>query len=68
MLELLQQARDARVSLDRIVVASSSGGTQAGLVIGKELAQADLTVMGIDVDGEPDTLLAMVQSIAKEAL
>jgi 1-aminocyclopropane-1-carboxylate deaminase/D-cysteine desulfhydrase-like pyridoxal-dependent ACC family enzyme len=62
----VQQARDARISLDRIVVANSSGGTQAGLVIGKELAQTDLTIMGIDVDGDPETLLAMVQSIVKE--
>jgi len=66
MLELLQQAKDSRLSFGKIVVASASGGTQAGLVIGKELAQADLTVMGIDVDGDPDTLLAIVQSIAKE--
>lgn len=65
MLELLQQAKDSRLSFDKIVVASSSGGTQAGLVVGKVLAQTDLTVMGIDVDGDPDTLLAIVQSIAK---
>ncbi len=66
MLELLQQARDSRLSFDRIVVASSSGGTQAGLVVGKELAQADVAVMGVDVDGEPDAVLAMVQSVAGE--
>ena len=48
------------------MVANSSGGTPAGLVIGKELAQTDLTIMGIDVGGDPETLLAMVQSIAKE--
>lgn len=66
MLELLQQAKDSRLSFDKIVVASASGGTQAGLIVGKELAQADLTVVGIDVGGDPDALLAMVQSIATE--
>jgi L-cysteate sulfo-lyase len=66
MLELLQQARDLRLSFDKIVVASASGGTQAGLVVGRELAQADLSVMGIDVEGDPDDLQATVQSIAGE--
>ncbi len=66
MLELLQQAKDSRLSFDKIVVASSSGGTQAGLVVGKVLAQSDVAVMGIDVNGDPDALLAIVQSIAKE--
>jgi L-cysteate sulfo-lyase len=64
--ELLQQARDAGLSIDRIVVASASGGTQAGLVVGKELAGADLSVIGIDVDGEWETLMASVQSIAQD--
>jgi L-cysteate sulfo-lyase len=66
MLELLQQAGSFRLSFDRVVAASSSAGTQAGLVIGKELAQADVAVTGIDVDGDPGTLLAQVQSIAKD--
>lgn len=66
MLELLQQAKDLHLSIDRIAVASASGGTQAGLVVGRELAQADVDVMGIDVDGDPDGLLAMVQSVAGE--
>jgi L-cysteate sulfo-lyase len=66
MIELLQQDKDLGLAFDRMVVASSSGGTQAGLVVGRELAQADVAVMGIDVDGEPDELLAMVQSVAEE--
>jgi len=66
MLELLQQASDLRLSFDRIVAASSSGGTLAGLAIGRELAQADVSIMGVDVDGDPDTLLATVQSIAQQ--
>jgi D-cysteine desulfhydrase family pyridoxal phosphate-dependent enzyme len=64
--ELLRQAKDARLHVDRIVVASSSGGTQAGLVTGRALAQADVAITGIDVDGEPEILLAKVQSIASE--
>jgi L-cysteate sulfo-lyase len=66
MLELLQQADALRISPDKIVVASSSGGTQAGLVVGKALTQSDPTIIGMDVDGDPDTLLATVQSIAQD--
>ncbi len=64
MFELLQQAKDLGLSIDRIVAASSSGGTQAGLLVGREMLQADLAVMGIDADDDPEPLLAMVQSIA----
>ena len=66
MPELLQQAKDLGIGIDRIVVASSSGGTQAGLVVGRALAQADVSILGVDVDGEPDELLAMVQSVARD--
>ena len=66
MLELLQQARGLGLSIDRIVAASSSGGTQAGLVVGRALAQSDVAVLGVDVDGEPDELLAEVRSIARD--
>jgi len=66
MLELLQQARDLGITIDRIVVASSSGGTQAGLIVGRALAEADVPILGVDVDGEPDELLAMVQSVARD--
>src|SRR5207302_4526011 len=65
MRELLEQTKAAGLSIDRIVIASSSGGTQAGLITGKELAQSDVAVTGIDVDGDPDGLLATVRSIAE---
>src|SRR5262249_54327827 len=48
------------------VAASSSGGTQAGLVVGRELAQSNIPVLGVDIDGEPDELLAAVRSIARD--
>src|SRR5262249_28637204 len=66
MQEVLQRARGLGLSIDRIVVASSSGGTQAGLVVGRALAQSDVAVLGVDVDGEPDELLAEVRSIARD--
>ena len=64
-LELLQQAKEAGIAIDRVLFASSSGGTQAGLVVGMALADARLQVLGIDIDGEADTLAATIRKVAE---
>ena len=48
----------------RVLFASSSGGTQAGLVVGMALADASTQVLGIDIENEADALLAEVRKIA----
>jgi L-cysteate sulfo-lyase len=62
--ELQQQAKEASIAIDRIVTASSSGGTQAGLLVGKALTLAPWRISGIDVDGDADTMVAEVGRIA----
>jgi D-cysteine desulfhydrase family pyridoxal phosphate-dependent enzyme len=66
MLELREQATAQRLSIDRIVVASSSGGTQAGLGVGASLAIIAPPVIGIDVDGKSSELQAQLATIAAE--
>ncbi|MBA4379860.1 MAG: D-cysteine desulfhydrase family protein [Anaerolinea sp.] len=57
MQELVQQMKDlAGLGLDWIVFASSSGGTQAGLVLGARLFGFGGKVLGISVD-EPREVL-----------
>lgn len=51
---------------DWIVFASSSGGTQAGLVLGAKRANYDGKVLGISVDGSADALKALVTPLATE--
>jgi L-cysteate sulfo-lyase len=63
-LELQQQAKQAGIAIDRVLFASASGGTQAGLVVGMALAEAGTQVLGIDVENESDSLLADVRRIA----
>jgi L-cysteate sulfo-lyase len=63
-LELQRQAKDAGISIDRVVFATASGGTQAGLIVGMALAQAQLAITGIDIEGETDVLTVEVQRIA----
>lgn len=66
MVELAQQATSQGVTIDKIVVASSSGGTQAGLILGKALTQSKAAIIGIDVDHDPEPLMEAVRKIAQE--
>jgi len=54
MFELLEQFSAARRSVDHIVFATSSGGTQAGLVLGASLTGYGGKVTGISIDQVPD--------------
>jgi L-cysteate sulfo-lyase len=62
--ELQRQAKDSGIAIDRVLFATSSGGTQAGLVVGMALAEAGTQVLGIDIENEAETLLADVRKIA----
>jgi L-cysteate sulfo-lyase len=48
-LELAAQANDEGLVIDRIVTATGSAGTQAGLVAGLAVSGADIPVLGIGV-------------------
>jgi D-cysteine desulfhydrase family pyridoxal phosphate-dependent enzyme len=50
MAEMVGQLRSQGMTIDQCVVASSSGGTQAGLVLGKAIARFDGDVIGISID------------------
>jgi 1-aminocyclopropane-1-carboxylate deaminase/D-cysteine desulfhydrase-like pyridoxal-dependent ACC family enzyme len=60
--EFMQQG----VPIDRIVFATSSGGTQAGLLVGAHLHHFEGQVLGISVDPDAETLIPMVASLATE--
>ncbi len=48
--ELQSQLSDMKASVNSIVFASSSGGTQAGLVVGKKIFQQGFDLIGIGID------------------
>lgn len=52
---------------DWIVFASSSGGTQAGLVVGAKQNHFKGKVLGISVDSSSEALKALVSSLAEQA-
>jgi D-cysteine desulfhydrase len=66
--ELREQVRDAGLSLDAIVFASSSGGTQAGLVAGSRLLNWDVELVGISVDEQAEKLQSVVADLATRTL
>jgi D-cysteine desulfhydrase len=53
--ELEHQRKSIKTSFSHIVFASSSGGTQAGLMLGKKILQSSCQIVGVNIDkGETD--------------
>lgn len=64
MRELLEQSTARRVNFDFIIFASSSGGTQAGVVLGALAYGYRGTVLGISVDHPAESLTTQVAALA----
>lgn len=64
MQELMEQLRDLKRNVDFIIFASSSGGTQAGIVLGAHLYGFRGRVIGISVDHPADALKTHVAALA----
>jgi 1-aminocyclopropane-1-carboxylate deaminase len=63
--EILQQSEQHDVRFAAVVHATSSGSTQAGLIVGFAALGATCRVIGIDVDAAADTTRAAVLRIAR---
>lgn len=63
----LQELLEQGLQPDWIVFASSSGGTQAGLVLGARLFGFQGRILGISVDREASALQATVAALAGES-
>jgi L-cysteate sulfo-lyase len=64
--ELIAQADEMGLVIDRIVVASGSAGTHAGLVAGLAVMGADVPVLGIGVRAAREAQEANVYRLARE--
>jgi D-cysteine desulfhydrase len=68
--ELQQQIEQLDIQIDAVVVASSSGGTHAGLQLGARLSGFDGQLLGISIDQVKtgsDNFLPILASIANDA-
>ena len=64
MLEFVEQAKTSGARFDAIVFATSSGGTQSGLVLGAKLSGYADRVLGISVDHRADQLVPLLVDLA----
>jgi L-cysteate sulfo-lyase len=64
MRELARQVEEQERSIDHIVFASSSGGTQAGMVVGAQAAGLSTRILGISVDKDAPALRRTVYDLA----
>ncbi|VAW31714.1 pyridoxal phosphate-dependent deaminase, putative [hydrothermal vent metagenome] len=64
MQELMAQLTTSNINVDFILFASSSGGTQAGIVLGAELYGFHGHILGISVDHSADDLKMQVSALA----
>ena len=67
MCEALEQLKAQRIEVDTMVVASSSAGTQAGLVLGAALLGYHGKVIGVSIDVPRAELVAQVRRLAIDA-
>jgi L-cysteate sulfo-lyase len=65
-LELVGQANEAGLEIDRIVTATGSAGTHAGLVAGLAVMGADIPVLGIGVRAPKEAQEANVFKLAQD--
>ncbi len=65
-LELMAQANDQGLRIDHLVLATGSGGTHAGLLVGLRGCHAELPVLGICVRAPKAKQEASVLALAKE--
>jgi D-cysteine desulfhydrase family pyridoxal phosphate-dependent enzyme len=65
--EAMKEFLDQNLDVNWIVVPSSSGGTQAGLVLGAKQFKWNGKILGISIDHPADELQTQVSSLANEA-
>ena len=64
MNELVEQLQKQHINIDFIIVASSSGGTQAGMVLGAAVSGFNGQILGISIDHEAGSLKNQVAALA----
>lgn len=68
MKELLEQLKEKGKKADYMVLASSSGGTQVGLVLGAKIYGYEGKIIGISVDLKKEALLNRLTNLARATI
>ncbi len=62
--EIMEQVKQQNINVSHVVLASGSGGTQAGMMVGLAGAGSGISCIGIDIDHDPVSVRAEVADIA----
>lgn len=65
-IQAMQELQDQKLQPDWIVLASSSGGTQAGLLLGAKQISFSGRILGISVDKPADELTQTIMALANQ--
>ncbi len=65
-IEIMDQAKHQNIKVDHVVLASGSGGTQAGMMVGLAGTDSGISCIGIDIDHDPVGVRAEVTRIAAQ--
>jgi D-cysteine desulfhydrase len=66
--EIKAQIAERKQPVDYIVTAVGSGGTTAGLAIGKKLFELDASIVGVNVLYDAETITQNILAITREAI
>ena len=65
-LEINSQAEEKGIEVDHLIFATGSGGTQAGLIVGKEMINSDTNIIGIRVGRMFEPFNKMIAEMAEK--
>jgi 1-aminocyclopropane-1-carboxylate deaminase/D-cysteine desulfhydrase-like pyridoxal-dependent ACC family enzyme len=65
-IQAMRELQEQQLNPDWIVLASSSGGTQAGLLLGAEQTRFAGRILGISVDKSADELMQTIMALANQ--
>ena len=61
--EILKQIEDQKINIDTILIPTGSGGTHAGLLLGKLLASSNIEIISINVCDSSDFFVQKIDNI-----
>jgi D-cysteine desulfhydrase family pyridoxal phosphate-dependent enzyme len=65
-LEILKDVKKRKIKVDCILLASGSGGTQAGLIVGAKALGSSIKILGISLSREKKPMQENISAIANE--
>lgn len=66
--ELMTQVKQKDITVDRIIVTTGGGGTQAGLLIGKKMLDAEAEIIGMSISKKTEEATSKIADLIKNTI